>query len=112
MGARPLRLCLSVAYARGVSGAERKGNSGTMPGVSAYLTFANDQRATVREELLKAQGGEGKIGIAQLGKELGSRWRQLPDEEKERYKQLASELNEKRTAERAAAAKVRTDSEP
>ena len=103
---------LSVARGKRRKRGEGERDSGTMPGVSAYLTFANDQRAAVREELLKAQGGEGKIGIAQLGKELGTRWRQLPEEEKERYKQLASELNEKRTAERAAAAKVRTDSEP
>ena len=37
--------------------------------------------------------------MSQLGKELGARWRQLSDEEKDKYKALAKEQNERRAAE-------------
>lgn len=40
-----------------------------MPGgASAYLTFANENRNAVRDELVRAQGSEGtgKVGIAQV----------------------------------------------
>ena len=70
----------------------------TMP-VSGYLAFANAKRNEVREALLAIPENEGKVGIAKLGKELGARWRQLSDEEKETYKQLAIEqANAKKAA--------------
>ena len=80
---------------------------------SAYLTFANANRNLVREELLKAQDNQGKIGIAQLGKELGTRWRQLSDEEKAKYKELAlAQANEKKKEAEAAAAEAAKDGQP
>ena len=44
-----------------------------MPGgASAYLTFANENRNAVRDELVRAQGSEGtgKVGIAQVRRDL------------------------------------------
>jgi len=48
---------------------EPEGREGSMPGgASAYLTFANENRNAVRDELVRAQGSEGtgKVGIAQV----------------------------------------------
>ena len=77
-------------------------NACAMPsGASAYLAFANANRNDVKEELLRDLGEGAKVGIAQLGKELGKRWKLLSDEEKARYKEEALKQLREREAKRA-----------
>lgn len=56
---------------------------------SAYFIFANEVRATIHAEI--AAENDGKAGVAVVGKEIGRRWNALTDEEKQTYKDLATQ---------------------
>jgi histone H3/H4 len=96
---------------------------------TAYFIFTETNRAAVQQELNDAaaaaaaeqhqqqqqDGGGGgsaaagepartKVSVAVVAKELGARWRALPEEEKERYKQLAKQRSEALAAAAAAEA--------
>lgn len=58
-------------------------------GPSAYMLFANEQRAAVQAELAAATDS-GKVGAAVVGKELGARWNALDEAQKHCYKELAA----------------------
>ena len=72
--------------------------------VTAYFLFAEEHRASVRQELLDAAGEGQKVGVADVGKAMGDKWRGLSDEEKDRYKQLAQTKTEELRAAAATAA--------
>eukprot|EP00887_Chlorella_sp_A99_P005767 scaffold1.g5767.t1 len=80
-------------------------------GPSAYMLFANEQRAAVAAEL-KAAGG--KAGVGEVGKAMGERWGALTDEDKQRYKDLAVQKAAERQEqlEAAAAAAVEAGGSP
>jgi DNA-directed RNA polymerase I subunit RPA43 len=69
---------------------------------TAYFLFAEEHRAAVRQELLDAAGEGQKVGVADVGKAMGDKWRGLSDEEKERYKQLAQQKTGELRAQAAA----------
>ncbi|KAI8114140.1 hypothetical protein M9434_002266 [Picochlorum sp. BPE23] len=54
-------------------------------GPTAYFIFTGEQRPHVREKLLAERGGD-KVSVADVAKEIGARWRQLSDDEKQKYK--------------------------
>lgn len=62
---------------------------------SAYIYFCSAMRATVKEEL----GDEAKA--TEVTRELGKRWKQLTDEEKQPYQDLADEDKERYAREMA-----------
>eukprot|EP00889_Picochlorum_renovo_P005069 jgi/Picre1/32099/NNA_007447.t1 len=58
-------------------------------GPTAYFIFTGEQRPHVREKLLAERGGD-KVSVADVAKEIGARWRQLSDDEKQKYKDAAA----------------------
>lgn len=79
-----------------------------MKGPTAYFLFTEENRAAIQQELNDAAAAQQRgdadrkpksVSVAVVAKELGGRWRALPDAEKERYKELAKQ----RAADRAAA---------
>ena len=57
---------------------------------SAYFVFCNQRRAETKAQLL-ADAESDKISVAQVAKALGELWRQLPDDEKKQYQELAAQ---------------------
>jgi DNA-directed RNA polymerase I subunit RPA43 len=70
-------------------------------GPTAYFLFAEDYRATTREELLSEAGEGQKISVADVGKKLGDKWRNLTEEDKEKYKKIAQQKAEELKAQAA-----------
>ncbi|KAI8882466.1 high mobility group box, partial [Backusella circina FSU 941] len=64
-------------------------------GLSAYMFFSQDQRATV-----KAENPDASFG--QIGKILGEKWKSMDDNEKKPYTEKA-EADKKRYEEEKAA---------
>ncbi|KAI8646161.1 high mobility group box domain-containing protein, partial [Parasitella parasitica] len=64
-------------------------------GLSAYMFFSQDQRATVKEENPEASFG-------QIGKILGEKWKKMSDDEKKPYNKKA-EADKKRYEDEKAA---------
>lgn len=60
------------------------------PTFTAYFVFAETVRASVTEELRAAPGAEGKVGVAQIGKAIGEKWRELSEDEKNKFKEAAA----------------------
>ncbi|KAI8103997.1 hypothetical protein M9435_006523 [Picochlorum sp. BPE23] len=58
-------------------------------GPTAYFIFTGEQRPHVREKLLAERGGD-KVSVADVAKEMGAMWRQLSDDEKQKYKDAAA----------------------
>ena len=58
-------------------------------GPTAYFIFTDEQRPHAREKLLAERGGD-KVSVADVAKEMGTMWRQLSDEEKQKYKDAAA----------------------
>jgi histone H3/H4 len=57
-----------------------------MKGTTAYFVFTAEQRPSVREAILKQRGEGAKLSVADVAKEIGKRWRELTDADKEAYK--------------------------
>lgn len=57
---------------------------------SAYFVFCDQRRAETKAQLL-ADAESDKISVAQVAKALGELWRQLPDDEKKQYQELAAQ---------------------
>ena len=61
-----------------------------LPNVTAYFVFADEVRTTVRDELVAAAQEGVKVGVAQVGKQIGALWGKLTEEEKNKYKEIAA----------------------
>ncbi|EFE37606.1 hypothetical protein TRV_07738, partial [Trichophyton verrucosum HKI 0517] len=64
-------------------------------GLSAYMIFANEQRAAVREE-------NPNITFGQVGKVLGERWKALSDKQRVPYEEKAATDKQRYEDEKAA----------
>ena len=58
--------------------------------LSAYNLFFSDERERILKEREGTEGG-GKIQVQEMAKIIGARWRQLSDNRREYYQQLADE---------------------
>ena len=56
---------------------------------TAYFVFSEEQRQSVRGEILAERGEGAKASVCEVAKAIGQRWKGLSDEEKEAYKQKA-----------------------
>lgn len=69
--------------------------SGSKRAPSAYFIFGGEHRDAIKEELLaekrKKVGDEAKVSVADVAKEIGRRWKELSDEERQRYKDMSAE---------------------
>ena len=63
---------------------------------TAYFAFSAEHRANVRAEL--ERDAVGKVGVADVARALGAKWRALSDDEKKEWATRASEVS-KRAAE-------------
>ncbi len=59
-------------------------------GLGAYFAFTEEHRAEEREKLLKGREEGAKVSVADVAKALGSRWKTLSEEEKQKYKDTAA----------------------
>ena len=68
--------------------------SGSKRAPSAYFIFGGEQRNVIREELLaekrKELGDDAKVSVADVAKEIGRRWKELTEEERQRYKDVSA----------------------
>ncbi|GBF59979.1 non-histone chromosomal protein, partial [Trichophyton mentagrophytes] len=78
-------------------GVEKKKKDPNAPkrGLSAYMIFANEQRAAVREE-------NPNITFGQVGKVLGERWKALSDKQRVPYEEKAATDKQRYEDEKAA----------
>ena len=53
--------------------------------ISGFIHFSNQHRQEVKDE-------NPGIGFGEVGRELGKRWRELSDDEKQRYKDEAARM--------------------
>ncbi len=67
---------------------------------SAYFVFANEQRATTKEELLATATNGKAPSVADVAKSIGHKWRELGEAGQQAYKNKAAAL----AAEAAASA--------
>ena len=56
-------------------------------GMTGYLLFSKENRATVKEEL-------GDVKPTEVVTEVAKRWKALPDEERDKWNQRAKDANE------------------
>ncbi|KAI9497311.1 high mobility group box domain-containing protein [Zychaea mexicana] len=75
----------------------KKDKTGPKRGLSAYMFFSQEQRATVKEENPDASFGT-------IGKILGNKWSQMTDEQKAPYNAKAEADRKRYEAEKAALA--------
>ncbi|KAI9365217.1 high mobility group box domain-containing protein [Pilaira anomala] len=75
----------------------KKDPSAPKRGLSAYMFFSQDQRATVKDESPEATFG-------QIGKILGEKWKALSDEQKKPYNEKAEADKKRYENEKAALA--------
>mmetsp|Transcript_18645 Transcript_18645/g.52417 ORF Transcript_18645/g.52417 Transcript_18645/m.52417 type:complete len:277 (+) Transcript_18645:28-858(+) len=59
-------------------------------GKTAYFVFCETHRAAVRDELMSAKEDGAKVSVAEEAKALGQRWKQLTDEQRQQYKDVAA----------------------
>ena len=68
--------------------------SGSKRAPSAYFIFGGEQRHEIREALLaekrKELGDDAKVSVADVAKEIGRRWKELSEEERQRYKDVSA----------------------
>lgn len=57
---------------------------------TAYFVFSEEQRQSVRSEILAERGEGAKASVCEVAKAIGKRWKGLSDEEKDAYKQKAA----------------------
>lgn len=69
--------------------------SGPKRAPSAYFIFGGEHRDSIKAELIaekrKELGDEAKVSVAEVAKEIGRRWKELREEERQRYKDLSAE---------------------
>jgi len=58
-------------------------------GPTAYFLFAGEIREAVQKEI--AADNNGKAGVAAVGKAIGQRWHALTDEDRQSYRDRASQ---------------------
>lgn len=70
---------------------------------SAYFIFSGERRQEIKDELLK---DKETVSMGEVAKAIGSAWKSLSDEERQRYQDLAAEQKElyKKTLEEAGGA--------
>ncbi len=61
---------------------------------NAYMWFCAEHRKDVKQELVDS-GDYDKVGVTDVSKELGKRWRELEDDDKEKYTQQAADDKER-----------------
>eukprot|EP00039_Didymoeca_costata_P017955 m.331504 g.331504 ORF g.331504 m.331504 type:complete len:127 (+) comp16746_c0_seq1:159-539(+) len=85
------------AKGKGAAKKQRKKKDPNAPkrGMSAFMIYANEVRAEVKED-------HPGIGFGELGKKLGELWRGLSDSEKKPYQNKAAKDKERYMAEKAA----------
>jgi histone H3/H4 len=66
---------------------------------TAYFIFSEEVRDITRSELLKERGGDTKLSVADVAKEIGKKWKALTDEERGHYKQMAQAAGEAKASE-------------
>lgn len=68
--------------------------SGSKRAPSAYFIFGGEQRHEIREALLaekrKELGDDANVSVADVAKEIGRRWKELSEEERQRYKDVSA----------------------
>ncbi|KAI9261709.1 putative NHP6B-nonhistone chromosomal protein [Sporodiniella umbellata] len=73
----------------------KKAASGPKRGLSAYMFFSKDQRATVKEQNPDATFGK-------IGKLLGEKWKSMSDADKKTYNDMAAADKQRYETEKAA----------
>ena len=63
-------------------------------GITAFFVFSNELRESVRHELEQAAPEGSKVGIGEVAKRIGELWKALCDEDRARYKAIATEVRE------------------
>lgn len=57
---------------------------------TAYFLFAGEVRPEIQADI--AAQNDGKVSVAAIGKAIGLRWKQLSEEDRQKYKDKAKEL--------------------
>lgn len=69
--------------------------SGSKRAPSAYFIFGGEHRVAIKEALLaerrKECGDDAKVSVADVAKEIGRRWKELSEEERQRYKDMSAD---------------------
>lgn len=76
---------------------------------SAYFVFANEQRASTKEELLASAPDNKAPSVADIAKSIGHKWRALEEAGQQAYKDKAAVLAADAAAIAAAAATEHAD---
>jgi hypothetical protein len=95
--AKPKRKAAEKSEAKSAKGSKSKAKDGPKRALSAYMFFSQDWR-----ERIKAENPDA--GFGEVGKLLGAKWKELDDDEKKPYIELAAKDKIRAEEEKASKA--------
>ncbi|KAH7882175.1 high mobility group box domain-containing protein [Phlebopus sp. FC_14] len=93
--AKPKRKAAEKSEAKGSKGTKSKGKGGPKRALSAYMFFSQDWR-----ERIKAENPDA--GFGEVGKLLGAKWKELDEDEKKPYIEMAAKDKARAEEEKAS----------
>lgn len=92
---RPQRKAAEKSEAKAAKGAKSKAKGGPKRALSAYMFFSQDWRERIKSENPDA-------GFGEVGKLLGAKWKELDDDERKPYVEMAAKDKARAEEEKAS----------
>ncbi|KAI6101052.1 high mobility group box domain-containing protein [Pisolithus croceorrhizus] len=93
--AKPKRKAAEKGEAKGSKGSKSKAKGGPKRALSAYMFFSQDWRERIKTENPDA-------GFGEVGKLLGAKWKELSDDERKPYIDMAAKDKARAEEEKAS----------
>ncbi|KAI6042399.1 high mobility group box domain-containing protein [Pisolithus marmoratus] len=93
--AKPKRKAAEKGEAKGAKGSKSKAKGGPKRALSAYMFFSQDWRERIKTENPDA-------GFGEVGKLLGAKWKELSEDERKPYIEMAAKDKARAEEEKAS----------